>query len=203
MWDSSTASRLFSPQLPRRNEHRGHFPPDFQLGPGSAHSIRPGRFRPDLGGGTSLRVLCVSGVYPPQASIKPPHPSLSVIDLRRPDHQALLRWIDAEDPAPAAAGSSNITDRLLNVTYQPSYATMRTSPLAVPETPPTVLFPPARDPLAIIRSVETKPAPLPPPDVAKLTRVVFSSSWPAGSRMRSRRSPSRPKHPRLWTRQSS
>ena len=83
-------------------------------------------------------------VYPPQASIKPPHPSLSVIDLRRPDHQALLRWIDAEDPAPAATGSSNITDRLLNVTYQPSYATMRTSPLAVPETPPTVLFPPAR-----------------------------------------------------------
>jgi hypothetical protein len=115
-------------------------------------------------------------VYPPQASIKAPHPSFSVIDPRRPDHQALLRWIDAEDPAPAATGGSNITDRLLNVTYQPSFATMRTSPLAVPETPPTVLFPPARDPLAIIRSVEPKPAPLPPPEVAKLTRVAFSST---------------------------
>src|SRR5688572_15066740 len=56
--------------------------------------------------------------YPPQASLKPPHPSFTVLDPRRPDHQALLRWIDAEDPAPAATGAASITDRLLNVQYR-------------------------------------------------------------------------------------
>ena len=114
-------------------------------------------------------------VYPAQVSIKAPHPSFSVLDPRRPDHQALLRWIDAEDPAPAATGSSDITNRLLDIPYKPSFAAMRTAPLAVPEPQPSVLFPPARDPLAVIRSVEAKPAPPPPPEVANPTRIGFSS----------------------------
>src|SRR5215213_90758 len=78
-------------------------------------------------------------VYPAQASIKPPHPSFTFLDPRRPDHQALLRWIDAEDPAPAATGASNIADRLLDIKYRPSFATMHTAPLAVPESPASVL----------------------------------------------------------------
>jgi len=113
-------------------------------------------------------------VYPPQASINAPHPSLTVIDPRRPDHQALLRWIDAEDPVPAAAGSTSITDRLLDISYRPSFATMRTAPLAIPEPPQSVLYPPARDPLAIIRSAEQKLPPPPPPPPAKPTRIIFS-----------------------------
>jgi hypothetical protein len=116
-------------------------------------------------------------VYPPQASINAPHPSLTLADPRRPDHQALLRWIDAEDPAPASTGVSSITDRLLDLPYRPSYATMRTMPLPVPEPPPTILFPPARDPLAIIRSVEAKATPAPPPSPVKPTRVVFSPEF--------------------------
>ncbi len=113
-------------------------------------------------------------VYPPQSSIAAPQPPLTVLDERRPDHQALLRWIDAEDPAPAASGAINITDRLLEVKYRPSFATMRTAPLTAPEPPATILFPPARDPLSIIRSVEAKPEPPPKPPASNPTRLVFS-----------------------------
>jgi hypothetical protein len=113
-------------------------------------------------------------VYPPQASIKPPHPSFSILDPRRPDHQALLRWIDAEDPAPSGAGGSNIAERLLDIPYRPSFTAMRTQPLALPESVQPVLFPPARDALAIIRSVEAKPEAWSAPPPTHSSRVVFS-----------------------------
>ncbi len=96
-------------------------------------------------------------VYPPQASLEMPHPTITVLDRSRPDHQALLRWADAEDIAPASTQTS-ITDRLLEVSYRPSYATVRTAPLTLPPETTRVQYPPPRDPLALIRSVEAKPA---------------------------------------------
>jgi hypothetical protein len=96
-------------------------------------------------------------VYPPQASLEMPHPTITLLDRSRPDHQALLRWADAEDIAPATA-QTGITDRLLEVPYRPSYATVRTAPLTLPPETSRVQYPPARDPLALIRSVEAKPA---------------------------------------------
>jgi hypothetical protein len=113
-------------------------------------------------------------VYPPQASMSAPPPAITVLDPQRPDHQALLRWIDAEDPTPAMSAGNAITDRLLQVAYKPSYATLRTPPLMLPEEPARVQFPPARDPLTIIRSVEPKPSIPPEPPASDPTRIVFT-----------------------------
>src|SRR4030095_8853916 len=71
--------------------------------------------------------------YPPQASMAAPPPEVTVLDPNRPDHQALLRWIEAEDPSPAINGGNAVTDRLLQVEYKPSYARLRTPPLTLPE----------------------------------------------------------------------
>jgi hypothetical protein len=113
-------------------------------------------------------------VYPPQETMMAPPPAITVLDPRRPDHQALLRWIDAEDPAPIVADGNAITDRLLQIAYKPSYATLRTPPLTLPDEPKRLQYPPARDPLAIIRSVEPKPAELAPPAAGDPTRIVFT-----------------------------
>jgi hypothetical protein len=112
-------------------------------------------------------------IYPAQASLAMPPPVVTVLDPSRPDHQALLRWAEAEDPAPAAA-QSGITERLLEVPYRPSYATVRTAPLMLPTEAGRAQYPPPRDPLTLIRSVEPKPAaPQPPPRTAP-TRIAFS-----------------------------
>jgi len=113
-------------------------------------------------------------VYPPQASMSAPPPEITVLDPQRPDHQALLRWIDAEDATPAMTAGNAITDRLLQVSYKPSYATLRTPPLMLPEAPVRVQFPPARDPLTVIRSVEPKPLVPAQPPAGDPTRLVFT-----------------------------
>jgi hypothetical protein len=112
--------------------------------------------------------------YPPQASMAAPPPEVTVLDPNRPDHQALLRWIEAEDPSPAINGGNAVTDRLLQVEYKPSYARLRTPPLTLPEETLRTQFPPARDPLAIIRSVEAKPPVSAPPPAGDPTRVTLS-----------------------------
>ena len=112
--------------------------------------------------------------YPPQASMAAPPPAVTVLDPQRPDHQALLRWIEAEDPSPAISGSNAITDRSLQVDYKASYAVLKTPPLTLPEDVPRAQFPPARDPLSIIRSAEPKPPTSTPLVAGDSTRVTFA-----------------------------
>lgn len=113
-------------------------------------------------------------VYPPQATMSAPPPAITVLDPERPDHQVLLRWIEAEDPTPFVAGGNSVTDRLLQISYVPSYAALRTPPLTLPNEPERIQYPPARDPLTIIRSVEPKPSPLRTPVAGVPTRMVFA-----------------------------
>ena len=113
-------------------------------------------------------------VYPPQETMSVPPPAVTVLDPSRPDHQALLRWIDAEDATPVVTSGNSITERLLQIAYKPSYSTLRTPPLTLPEETERMRYPPARDPLSIIRSVETKPS-FPTAQVAgDSTRLSFT-----------------------------
>jgi len=122
-------------------------------------------------------------VYPAQASLPMPPPTVTVLDPTRPDHQALLRWAEAEDTAPAAT-QNPVTDRLLKITYQPSYATVRTAPLTLPPEVNRHQYPPPIDPLTLIRSVEARPsAPVQTAPTAP-TRVVFGGAL-AGRSMES------------------
>lgn len=120
-------------------------------------------------------------VYPPQASLPMPPPPITVLDPSRPDHQALLRWAEGEDTTPAIA-HTGVTDRLLEVPYRPFYSVARTAPLTLPEQSVPLQFPPARDPLTFIRSVEPKPQPPSLAGRAAPTAVTFSPELAARQR---------------------
>ncbi|HEX8309901.1 MAG TPA: hypothetical protein VF614_01205 [Chthoniobacteraceae bacterium] len=91
-------------------------------------------------------------VYPARVTIPAPAPQVTILSATNPDHQALLRWIEAEDPALVANAASVLPPNLLEVEYRPSYHTVRTAPRSVPEPKAALQFPPGRPPLELIRS---------------------------------------------------
>jgi hypothetical protein len=115
-------------------------------------------------------------IYTGRVTIAAPPPSVSLLDPTRPEHQALLRLIEAEDPAPVASVQAVVPPALLELPYVPSYATVSTLPKMLAEPPITVQFPPPRDPIAIIRSAASagpEPALKLP---ASTTRLSFSGA---------------------------
>lgn len=113
---------------------------------------------------------------PPGITIFHPAPRVSMLTPSSPEAIALLRWIDAQDPALVATAAGVVPPGLPDIAYRPSYATMRTAPLGPVETPVAVPFPPARDPLAVIASADPRPAPRPIPGAPQPTAVVFSAA---------------------------
>lgn len=97
-------------------------------------------------------------VYPQRVSIPRPAPQVSLLLPSVPEHRSILRRIEAEDPALIATTAGAEPDGLLEVPYRPSFAAIRTAPRAIAEATPASFFPPARPPLAIIRSAAPPPA---------------------------------------------
>ncbi len=84
---------------------------------------------------------------------------------RNPEAEALLQWITTHDPALVAKVQTIEPTGLLDIRYRPSFQTIRTQPLGAPPEPPTIQIPPARDPLALIRSLS-------PPEKIGLAKPV-------------------------------
>lgn len=95
---------------------------------------------------------------------------------RSPENDALLQWIAMHDPALVAKVQTVEPKGLLDVPYRPSFLTLRTQPLGAPPDPPTIQIPPARNPLALIRSVTPTAAPEIAAPAAQPTQVRLSSS---------------------------
>lgn len=111
---------------------------------------------------------------PPGSTIARAAPQVSVLTPSSPEKIALLRWIDAQDPALAATAASAPPPALLATAYRPSYATMRTAPLGPVETPVAVPFPTARDPFEIIARAGSRPAPPAAATTAPPTTIAFA-----------------------------
>ena len=114
-------------------------------------------------------------VYPPRVTIPPPAPEVSLLLPTTAENRALLRRIEAEDPALVAATPSVTPPDLFQQKYFASYETVRTQPRTVAADAAVIRYPSPRDPLAIIRSVAppAQLASVPPPPV--LTRIGFST----------------------------
>jgi len=88
-------------------------------------------------------------VYPERVTIPQPAPHVSLLTPSSPENIALLRWIEAGDPALIASESPVRPPALVEVRYRPSFSEPRTEPLGAPkEAPNQVRFPPAIDRLA-------------------------------------------------------
>jgi hypothetical protein len=97
-------------------------------------------------------------VYPQHVTVPPPPPQVQLLSPATPHYEAIMSWVEAEDPALVASAHSVRPASLLEVPYRSSFAVQRTLPLGVPEPAEVVPSPAARDPLAIIRSAETLPS---------------------------------------------
>src|ERR1700733_6449459 len=85
-------------------------------------------------------------VYPQRVTIPQPAPHVSLLTPSSPENIALLRWIEAEDPALLANDNPVVPPGLAMVRYRPSFNTLRTEPLGSPvEKAPAVRFPRAED----------------------------------------------------------
>jgi len=122
---------------------------------------------------------------PPGSTIARAAPQVSVLTPSSPEAVALLRWIDAQDPARAATIANTPPAALLETAYRPSYATMRTAPLGPVETAVAVPFPTARDPFEIIARAAARRAPPAPASGVQPTTVTFAEPL-------ARRAPSAP-----------
>ncbi|HEY3900851.1 MAG TPA: hypothetical protein VGM54_19730 [Chthoniobacter sp.] len=89
-------------------------------------------------------------VYPQRVTIPQPAPRVSLLTPSSPENIALLRWIDAEDPALVGNDNPVAPPGLVDVHYRPSFASPRTAPLGAPaEQARGVRFPPAVDHLSV------------------------------------------------------
>jgi hypothetical protein len=93
---------------------------------------------------------------------------------RSPEANALLQWIATQDPALVAKTQTVQPGGLTDIVYRPSFQTMRTQPLSAPPEPPTIQFPAAREPLALIRSLSPSRSATPPALPAQATVITVS-----------------------------
>ncbi|MEY2547047.1 MAG: hypothetical protein QOG48_2164 [Verrucomicrobiota bacterium] len=108
--------------------------------------------------------------YPPSVSLVPPPARVNLISDKTEDGRALLRWIDAEDPALVSTTVRARPRELPKIEHVPSYMTARAPlkqlpPLVVDLTPPNPL-PPGPVPVTQ-RAAPTRTTPVP-------TTVEFS-----------------------------
>ena len=121
-----------------------------------------------------------------------------------PEAKALLQWIAMHDPALVARVQTVEPPGLLKVEYRPSFREIRTQPLAAPPDPPVIQIPPARDPLAMIRSLSASekiahPAVQPHrPTCGFLTRCRYAGRNRQRSRRRRRQTLRRSRRSCSW-----
>lgn len=110
-------------------------------------------------------------VYPERVTIPHPAPRVSLLTPSSPENTALLRWIEAEDPALIASESPVRPPSLIEVRYRPSFAEARTAPLGAPdEAQRQIPFPPAFDRLSVRESATATSSPVPAEPLPSLIR---------------------------------
>jgi len=113
--------------------------------------------------------------YPPTAHISPPPAQVSLLTAGSAENDALLRWIDSEDPALAAKPQELVPQNLLDVSYSPSYAEVRAVPKTADKQAQAFVYPSVKSGIALAESVlpRNQAAATSAPIVPK-TRVRFS-----------------------------
>jgi hypothetical protein len=112
-------------------------------------------------------------VYPPTIALLPAPARVSVISPDDPESLALLRWVEAEDPALASTTQRPAEYRALalpKIEHIPSYADHEPQLKTIPQTPPDLSIPSSA---AIGRMPRTRPGPM-LPSFTRKTSAVFS-----------------------------
>jgi hypothetical protein len=115
-------------------------------------------------------------IYPPAAYMGPPPAQIGLIAPGTPGADAILRWIDSEDPARAAEpGKAPIQD-LMSLPYIPSYRSVHARPVVSPLTNEPLPYPAGASGLDLVKMAASHPAVSPPPPAPAATTLSFSGS---------------------------
>ena len=112
-------------------------------------------------------------VYPPTVALLPSPARVSVISPDDPESLALLRWVEAEDPALASTTQRPADYRPLTLPrleHVPSYAQHQPALKTLPETPPDLSIPSAAAIGSVPHSRRAPPLPL----ISRKTSALFS-----------------------------
>jgi outer membrane biosynthesis protein TonB len=91
--------------------------------------------------------------YPSHVSIPLQTPQVSLLTGETPEQQAIMRWVESEDPALVAATSHPVPAGLFEIPYRPSYQTPRTAPRSMAEVKEAPERAPAPALSTLLRSV--------------------------------------------------
>ena len=114
-------------------------------------------------------------VDPPVGVIPPPPAEVSLLTGATPENQALLRWIDAEDPAAFANPHEIVPGNLYDLQYERSSAEAPATPKSPEEQEAGVSFPPAVETMPAADSGQNAPTPVASTEAGSLpTELRFS-----------------------------
>ena len=113
-------------------------------------------------------------VYPPAAHVGPPPVQVGLLTPGTPEADAILRWIDSEDPALAAQPSEAPIPGLTSLPYIPSYATVHARPAIAPASEEPLPYPAGASGLSLVQIAASHPAGTPPPPAPSATVLSFS-----------------------------
>jgi len=114
-------------------------------------------------------------IYPPAGHVGPPPVQVGLLIPGTPESDAVLRWIDSEDPALAAEPTKAPVPGLTNLPYIPSYATVHARPALVPTPDEPLPYPAGASGLALVQLAASNPAPSQPAPALAATSLSFSS----------------------------
>jgi len=113
-------------------------------------------------------------IYPPAAHVGPPPVQIGLLTPGTPEADAILRWIDLEDPALAAEPGKAPVPGLMSLPYIPSYSTVHAQPVMAPSPEPPLPYPAGASGLDLVRMAASSPAGSPPPPAPAATTLSFS-----------------------------
>jgi hypothetical protein len=113
-------------------------------------------------------------IYPPAAHVGPPPVQVGLLVPGTPEADAILHWIDSEDPALAAEPGRAPIPGLMDLPYTPSYATVHARPAMAPAPEPALPYPAGASGLGLIRMAAAHPTASPPPPAKAATALSFS-----------------------------
>ncbi len=114
-------------------------------------------------------------IYPPAAHVGPPPVQVGLITPGTPEADAILRWIDSEDPARAAQPTKAYpSPGLMSLPYNPSYSTVHAKPVIPAVTEQPVPYPAGVSGLDLVQMAAAHPTPAASPAPPVSTVLSFT-----------------------------
>jgi hypothetical protein len=115
-------------------------------------------------------------IYPGAGRVMPPPVQVSLIAPGTPEADAILRWIQSEDPAlPAQPTMAPFPPPgLTDLPYIPSYSSVHARPKMAPSTDTPLPYPAGASGLDLVEMAASHPAPPPAPPAPAPTSLSFS-----------------------------